>query len=109
MKGGLTMQIPRSDFDARLVALEEYVEMPTERTGMTITGRLEGQHRLLEALHTGMSDLNRQVSDLNRRVTNLEDGMGKALYGIAEIKNLLTRLIDPTAGHGLNGSSPSRE
>ena len=38
------MQIPGSDFGARLAALEEYVDMPTERTGTTITGRLDAQH-----------------------------------------------------------------
>jgi ATP phosphoribosyltransferase regulatory subunit HisZ len=102
MKGGTTMQVPHTGFDARLAALEDYIDMPTKRAGMTITARLDAQHSLLEALRADMSDL-------TRRVTNLEDGMGKALHGITEIKNLLTRLVSPTAGHGLNGSSPREE
>jgi hypothetical protein len=106
MKGGITMRILSSDFDARLTALEEYVDMPAARTGKTITGRLDAQHVLLEALRVGQSELNRRMANLEVRMTNVEIGLGKALHGITEIKNLLTRLADSTPDHGLNSSSP---
>ena len=54
-----------------------------------------------------MTNLEDAQIETNRRLTGLEGGMGKALHGITEIKNLLTRPDDPTAGYGLNGSSPS--
>jgi polyhydroxyalkanoate synthesis regulator phasin len=102
MKGRITM-LARSSVNARLSALEVYVDMPKETTGMTITGRLDAQHSLLLAMRADMSDfradltelrtdvteLRTDVNDLKERVTRLEDGMGKALWGITEIKNLL--------------------
>ena len=108
MKGGITM-LARSSVKARVSALEVYVGMPREHTGMTITSRLEAQHSLLLALRadhsdmrtemrelrTEMRELRADVNDLKERVTRLEDGMGKVLWGITEIKNLLAPPHDP--------------
>jgi hypothetical protein len=79
---------------ARLAALEAYVGLPEERTGMTITARLEAQHGLLLALRSDYTDLRaemeRRFTHVETRLTALEDGMGKVLWGMTEIKNLLS-------------------
>jgi cell division protein FtsB len=108
--------LARSTVKARLSALEVYVGMPKEHTGMTLTSRLEAQHSLLLALRadhsdmraemrglradvndlrTEMNEVRADVNDLKVRVTRLEDGMGKVLWGITEIKNLLRPQDDP--------------
>jgi hypothetical protein len=114
-KGGITMQAPSNDLEARLSALEVYVELPEERTGMTITSRLKAQHDLLVALRAEVSDNSRRLTGVETRLTgvenrlsSVEDVMGKVLYGITTIKNLLVRADDgPAPGLGLNGSAPS--
>ena len=90
------MQTRSHTINARLTALEAYVGMPEEPTGMTITARLEAQHSLLLALRTDVSDMNRRltgiedrVTGIEGRVTGIEDAMGKVLWGITEIKNRL--------------------
>lgn len=109
MKGGVTMRVPSSDVDARLSALEGYVDMPTERTGMTITSRLDAQHSLLLALRADYTDFRAEFNafrtETNRRLSGLEDAMGKVLYGMTEIKNLL-QPDDPTPDSWANGSPP---
>lgn len=110
MKGGVTMQVPTDEVEARLSALEAYVDMPTEHTTMTVTGRLEAQHQMLIALNGNVMDLRAEFNDFRaettRRLTSLEAGMGKALHGITAIKNLLTHPDDPTPDPGRNGSRP---
>ena len=75
--------------NARVSALEAYVGMPEEPTGMTITARLEAQHSLLLAIRDDHNDLRAQMRETNRRLTALEDAMGKVLWGITEIKKRL--------------------
>jgi chromosome segregation ATPase len=102
--------------NARLTALEAYVAMPKEHTGMTLTSRLEAQHSLLLALRADQSETTRRLSNVEDRLTNvegrltsvegrltnvegrltgIEDVMGKMLWGMTEIKNLLTPQADP--------------
>ena len=113
MEGDITMQVPSTDFEARLSALETYVGRPRERTGMTITSRLEAQHSLLQALHTGQNETNRRLSSVEGRLTkvegrltSIEDVLGKVLQGMTVITSLLMPPDDPTANSRLNGSSP---
>jgi hypothetical protein len=95
---------------ARLSALEAYVGMPEEHTGMTLTSRLEAQHSLLLAVRADHSETHRRLTNVEDRLTNvegrltsvegrltsvegrltsIEDVMGKVLWGMTEIKNLL--------------------
>jgi hypothetical protein len=93
--------------NTRASALEAYVGSPKEHTGMTITGRLEAQHRLLLALRDDHNDLRVQMqafrahmeefrahveerfTKVESRLTSIEDVMGRVLWGMTEIKNLL--------------------
>jgi hypothetical protein len=83
--------------------------MPKERTGMTVTARLDGQDRLLRALHTNFTEFRAEFNafraETNQRLTRLEDGMGKVLYGMTEIKNLL-KPDDAVGSPWPNGSPP---
>ncbi|HEU5159774.1 MAG TPA: hypothetical protein VFU43_22455 [Streptosporangiaceae bacterium] len=113
-KGDVTMQAPSSDIEARLSALEAYVDVPQGHTGMTVTARLDGQDRLLRALHANSTEFRAEFNDfraetnqrltgvetrltgvktrltgVETRLTEVEDVLGKVLYGITEIKNLL--------------------
>ena len=80
------MLTPSSDVQARLSALEEYIEMPAERTGMTVTSRLTAQHNLLLAFRAEFNVFRDQT---NQRLTALEDMLGQVLHGMTEIKRLL--------------------
>jgi hypothetical protein len=105
-KGGVTMRVPNSDIEARVSALEAYVDIPTMEhngTTVTVTGRLEAQHKLLTAIQIDYTDFraefnafreetNRRLSALEERVAALEDMMGQVLHGMTEIKRLLMTL-----------------
>jgi hypothetical protein len=99
-KGGVTMRVPNSDIEARVAALEEYVDMPEERTGMTVTARLDAQHNLLVAFRAEFTEfrdqtnrrltaLEQRIGVLEQRIGVLEDMIGQVLYGMTEIKRLL--------------------
>jgi hypothetical protein len=94
MKGGVTMRVPSTDIEARVSALEAYVDIPTERNGTTVTGRLEAQHKLLIAFRAEFIEFrdatNRRLTALETRLTQVEDMLGQVLYGMTEIKRLLT-------------------
>ncbi|HEX6468807.1 MAG TPA: hypothetical protein VF069_06885 [Streptosporangiaceae bacterium] len=119
-KGGVTMQAQRSDLEARLSALEAYVELPEERTGMTITSRLKAQHDLLVALRADVSDNSRRLTGVEDRLTgvenrltgvenrlsSVEDVLGQVLHGMTAIKNLLTHRDGPAPHFRANGSAP---
>ena len=111
------MRVPSNDFGARLSALEEYVEMPEERTGMTITSRLEAQHGLLVALRDDFTDfrtettrrltnVEHRLTNVEGRLTNVEDMLGQVLHGMTTIKNLLTPPGDATPDSRSNGQTP---
>jgi len=108
---------------ARLLALEEYVGMPRPRGGVTISARLDAQHALLVALSTTRSDMNRRLTavedrlteveerlssvdgrltrvegrltGVEMRLTEIENSMGKVLWGMTEIKNMLREQNSP--------------
>lgn len=101
-KGGVTMRVPSSDIEARVSALEAYVDIPTKHnaTTVTVTGRLEAQHKLLVAIQADYTafraEFNAFRAETNRRLTALEDMMGQVLHGMTEIKRLLMpRRNDP--------------
>jgi hypothetical protein len=101
------MQVPSSDVEARLSALEAYVDIPTEHNGTTVTGRLEAQHKLLLAIRADYTDFRAEfnafraetdhrltgvetrLSGVETRLTQVEDGIGQVLHGMTEIKRLL--------------------
>jgi hypothetical protein len=90
------MLLRSAGIKARLSALEEYVGMPKECGGMTLTARIEAQHALLVALNTNQSDMNRRLTNVEERLTGVEgrldrveDTLGKVLWGVTEIKNML--------------------
>jgi hypothetical protein len=94
------MLTPSSDVQARLSALEEYIEMPAERTGMTVTARLEAQHNLLVAFRTEFIEFRTEFTRFRaeysvfrdqtiQRLTALEDTLGQVLHGMTDIKRLL--------------------
>jgi hypothetical protein len=79
--------------------------MPAERTGMTVTARLNAQHNVLTAFRAEFTDFraefnvfrdqtNRRLTALEQRMSALEDMIGQVLYGMTEIKRLLGQ------GHG---------
>ena len=106
-KGGVTMRVPSSDIEARVSALEAYVDIPTEHNGTTVTGGLEAQHRLLVAIRADYTafradytafraefnafraETNRRLTALEQRVSVVEDMIGQVLHGMTEIKRLL--------------------
>jgi hypothetical protein len=79
--------------NARVSALEAYVGMPKEPTGMTITARLEAQHSLLLAIRADRNDLRTEMrerfANVEGRLTDIEVVLGKVLWGMTEIKNRL--------------------
>jgi hypothetical protein len=94
------MLTPSSDVQARLSALEEYIEMPAERTGMAVTARLKAQHNLLVALRAELTEFRAEFTNLraefhvfrdqtNQRLTALEDMLGQVLHGMTDIKRML--------------------
>jgi hypothetical protein len=98
-------------FEARLSALEAYVDSPKEPRGMTLTARIDAQHRMLVAFNESQSETNRRLADLEermsgveRRLTALESSMGMVLHGITAIMNLLRPPEDPAGGPWPNGS-----
>jgi predicted nuclease with TOPRIM domain len=126
--------LARSRTNTRLSALEAYVDMPEERRGMTVTGRLDGQHTLLLALRTDVTELRsdmievkRRLSNVEHRLTNVEHRLtnveqrltnveqrlgeveltlGQILYALVEIKNLLRPPGGPSEGPSPNGHGP---
>ena len=94
------MRVPSSDIEARVAALEAYVNMPTEHNGTTVSSRLEAQHRLLVAFRAEFTEfraetnrrltaLEQRFAVLEERVTVVEDMIGQVLHGMTEIKRLL--------------------
>jgi chromosome segregation ATPase len=106
------MLVRTSGIKARLTALETYVGEMREPRGMTLTSRLEAQHRMLVALGENQSETNRRLGRLEDRVTTLEghmtslqtemravrDTLGTVLHGVTAIKNLLRPPDDPPNG-----------
>ncbi|WP_067483015.1 hypothetical protein [Actinomadura hibisca] len=104
------MVLRNSEIKARLYALENFVGLTEGRGGMTLTARLDAQHDLLLALNQNHADTNRRLIGLEERTTSVEgrltgvegrltgveerltgveDVLGKVLWGMTEIKNLL--------------------
>jgi uncharacterized coiled-coil protein SlyX len=126
------MLVRTSRFEARLAALEVYVDRPKEPRGMTLTARMEAQHRILVAVNENQSDLSRRMTrledrmdglegrmdrlegrmdrlegrmtSLEGRMVTLEDSIGVILHGVTAIKNMLRPPDDPNEGPMLNGS-----
>jgi hypothetical protein len=126
------MLVRTSRFEARLAALEAYVDTPKEPRGMTLTARIDAQHRMLVAVNENVSDLSGRVTRLEGRMDGLEgrmDGLegrmdrlegrmtslegrmrtlegsiGVVLHGVTAIKNMLKPPDDPDEGPWLNGS-----
>jgi archaellum component FlaC len=120
------MLVRTSGINARLTALETYVGEMREPRGMTLTSRLEAQHRMLVALGENQSETNRRLGRLEGRMTNVEDRLtgvetrltgvetrltgvenrltevegtiGMVLHGVTAIKNLLRPPDDPPNG-----------
>jgi uncharacterized coiled-coil protein SlyX len=126
------MLVRTSRFEARLAALEVYVDRPKEPRGMTLTARMEAQHRILVAVNENQSDLSRRMTrledrmdglegrmdrlegrmdrlegrmtSLEGRMVTLEDSIGVILHGVTAIKNMLRPPDDPNEGPMLNGA-----
>jgi hypothetical protein len=112
------MLVRTSTFEARLSALEAHVGKAKEPRGMTLTDRIDAQHRMLVALAENQSETNRRLTGLEDRVsgvegrltsvegrlTTIEGSMGMVLHGITAIKNLLRPPDDPDEGPPLNGA-----
>jgi predicted nuclease with TOPRIM domain len=119
------MLVRTSRFEARLAALEAYVDRPKEPRGMTLTARMDAQHRMLVAVNENQSELSSRMTRLEGRMDRLEDRMdrledrmdrledrmtslegsiGVVLHGVMAIKNMLRPPDDPDEGPPLNGS-----
>jgi predicted nuclease with TOPRIM domain len=126
------MLVRTSHFEARLAAIEAYVDRPKEPRGMTLTARMEAQHRILVAVNENQSDLSRRMTrledrmdglegrmdrlegrmdrlegrmtSLEGRMVTLEDSIGVILHGVTAIKNMLRPPDDPNEGPMLNGA-----
>ena len=85
---------------------------------MTLTARIDAQHRMLVAVNENVSDLSGRVTRLEGRMDRLEGRMtslegrmrtlegsiGVVLHGVTAIKNMLKPPDDPDEGPWLNGS-----
>ncbi len=122
------MHVRTSDIKARLSALETYVGEKKESRGMTLTSRIEAQHRMLVALGENQSETNRRLTRVEERVTGLETEvrglrtdmtalqcemtevrgtLGTVLHGVTAIKNLVTPPDDPAVAPPPNGAPPA--
>jgi hypothetical protein len=90
MKGDVTMQVPISEVIARVSALEEYVDMPQEATGMTVTGRLKAQHSLFLAIRADVSELQVGQRETNRRLTQVEGRLTGVEGRLTRVEGRLT-------------------
>jgi hypothetical protein len=100
------MLVWTSGIKARLTALEMYIGEMREPRGMTLTSRLEAQHRMLVALGENQSETNRRLTRVEDRLTEVESTLGTVLHGITAIKNLLRPPEGPPGGRPSNGTSP---
>ena len=119
------MHVRNSGFEARLAALEAYVDPPKEPRGMTLTARIEAQHQMLAALNENQSEINHRMTRLEGRMDGLEGRMTGVeerlslvetrlntiegtlrliLHEVAALKNMLRPPDDPGEGPALNGS-----
>lgn len=105
------MLVRTRHFEARLSALEAHVGKAREPRGMTLTDRIEAQHRMLVALGENQSETSRRLTGIEGRMTSvegrltaIEGSMGMVLHGITAIKNLLRPPDDPDEGPPLNGA-----
>jgi hypothetical protein len=85
---------------------------------MTLTARMDAQHRMLVAVNENQSELSRRMTRLEGRMdglegrmgrledrmTSLEGSIGVVLHGVMAIKNMLRPPDDPDEGPPLNGS-----
>jgi predicted nuclease with TOPRIM domain len=88
------MLVRTSRFEARLAALEVYVDRPKEPRGMTLTARMEAQHRMLVAVNENQSDLSRRMTRLEGRMDGLGDRMDRLEGRMDRLEGRMDRLED---------------
>jgi predicted nuclease with TOPRIM domain len=71
------MLVRTNGFEARLAVLEAYVDTPKEPRGMTLTARIDAQHRMLVAVSENQSDLTGRMTRLEGRMDRLGERMDR--------------------------------
>jgi uncharacterized coiled-coil protein SlyX len=83
------MPVRNSGFEARLASLEAYVDMPKEPR-VTLTARLDAQHRMLGALSENVSDLGRRMTRVEARLTGVEERVTRVEERLTGVEGRLT-------------------
>ncbi|MDL4772821.1 hypothetical protein [Actinomadura xylanilytica] len=75
----------------RVNAVETYVGMTEDSTGMTVAGRLDAHHRLLQAMQATQADQLRRLTAIEAVLTRSEDTLGRLLGEVTESGTPLRR------------------